>query len=121
MAICYLDQDDFTPALMLALVCMPIILGITTYASTALAEGTKPCTLGLASTTYLAGLLITDPYVHVTNSESLRAHAPLLLKGLGLILAFFMLCMLIYQAIKRTHGTSMKVSTMHQAMAVLGL
>jgi hypothetical protein len=60
---------------------MPIILGITAYASTIFSEGVKLSILGLASTTYLAGLIVADPQAHVTNSEYLRAHAPLLLKG----------------------------------------
>ncbi len=106
---------------MIALACMPVIFGITTYASTAFAEGTKLCILGLASTTYPAGLPVADSHVHVIISELLRAYAPLLLEGSCLVLAFFMLCMLVHQVIKRMHATPMKASMMHQAMAVLGL
>jgi hypothetical protein len=100
---------------------MPIILSITAYASTIFYEGVKLSILGLALTTYLAGLIVADPQAHVTNSEYLRAHAPLLLKGSCLILASLMLCMLVHQATKRMHVTPTKESMMHQAMAVLGL
>jgi hypothetical protein len=121
MAVCNRNQDYFTPVLMITLVCMPIIRGIMAYASTAFAEGIKLCILGLASTMYLAGLPVADSHVHVTNSGSLQAYAPLLLKGSCLVLAFFMLCMLVHQVTKRMHCTPMKAIMMHQAMAVLGL
>jgi hypothetical protein len=81
IAVCYLDQDDSTSMLTLNLVCMPITFGSKAYASTTFTEDTKLCTIGLASTKYLAGLIIANTYVHANNSEYLRAYASLLLKG----------------------------------------